>query len=891
MLRSVKAHRRTLLTRSLLCLPVLGLLGLQLVTSLRGADRRIGVTIHTGVTPVKITDVEPGSPAATAVAAEEHEPGMRTGDSLLFINAKPVEIGVDYDRWARHFERGREALFVVEREGERLLFRVVPGMPLEWKPLVLNFVTALALLSMALLSIAKRPGSLPADLLCWLFLLLAFEVALPSFLVEAPWLVKMVDVLGYLVIGGQFATELHLVSLIPTRPAWLKRFSWTVPLYYAVGLGVAVLATMTYLPRMSTGREAFPWSLEQLESLLYDQGLVVWATLIVVILLAAIFRNTRDPGDDQADDQDVQGRHQAALVLLAIAPWVVYIYGTQVLEWFEIEALWTEGYWSLILLPFPVAIFVMLRLEDLKRHRLLRDLLEQVREAGSVDKISRLVSENLTGAFHTQCNYVFFRESLDSELMSIHASGARFDVERIPSSYVILDIAGRSGEILVYVDDWAVALPQEERQWLGDLGARLIVPLNETDGQLTGLLILGAKRSEEPYTPADLDLLRAFARQIAMAYENSRLQRRIQERERVEREVLDRLEGQKIVLVKECPECEVCYDGGEELCPRDGRRLELHLPLERVIDGRYRLERVLGRGGAAVVYLASDLRLERSVAIKVLTMGLIDDVQAPKRFEREARVAAQLIHPGIVTTLDYGKSKNGLPFLVMEYLVGESLRKILKTRGRLDGFLAAEWFGQILDALETAHEQGVVHRDLKPDNVYILKRSEESSSGSSSAKLLDFGLAKLLQRPESEDQVTAPGAIMGTLAYMAPEQLEGDAIDVRTDLYSIGVMAFEAITGRRPFSGRSAAQLLTAILKGRFELPGEDPTAEKLRWILGRCLKRDRKERPASASELRRELVPALRTYVVPPELSGTMEIDIEELRGLSAAWLSGPRS
>ena len=268
--------------------------------------------------------------------------------------------------------------------------------------------------------------------------------------------------------------------------------------------------------------------------------------------------------------------------------------------------------------------------------------------------------------------------------------------------------------------------------------------------------------------------------------------------------------------------------------------------------GPYEIVSLLGTGGMGEVYVARDSRLERTVAIKVLPSGFTDDPSRRARFEREAKTIASLVHPNICTIHDIG-DHGGTPFLVMERLEGETLAARL-TRGRLtldEGIACAI---QIASGLECAHRAGIVHRDLKPANIMLTKAG---------ATLLDFGLAKPVRdRLTSGDDATATalltmqGEIVGTLPYMAPEQLEGKAVDERSDIFAFGAIVHEMITGQRPFSGNSQASLIGAILHSNPPsindvVPGA-PRA-LVRLIAG-CLAKDPRDRWSSAHDLRLQL-------------------------------------
>jgi len=272
--------------------------------------------------------------------------------------------------------------------------------------------------------------------------------------------------------------------------------------------------------------------------------------------------------------------------------------------------------------------------------------------------------------------------------------------------------------------------------------------------------------------------------------------------------------------------------------------------------GPYEIQSPLGAGGMGEVYRARDTRLNRTVAIKVLPVHLADRPELRERFEREARSIASLNHPHICTLHDVGR-EGGTDYLVMEYLEGETLAARL-AKGPLPLEQVLQYATEIADALDKAHRKGVTHRDLKPGNIMLTK---------SGTKLLDFGLAKLQQEmapanaqmsqlPTMNDPLTAQGTIVGTLQYMAPEQLEGKEADARTDIFAFGTVAYEMATGRRAFEGKSQASLIAKILE-------TDPppisslqpmTPPALDRTIKTCLAKDPDDRWQAASDLKREL-------------------------------------
>jgi serine/threonine protein kinase/esterase/lipase len=275
--------------------------------------------------------------------------------------------------------------------------------------------------------------------------------------------------------------------------------------------------------------------------------------------------------------------------------------------------------------------------------------------------------------------------------------------------------------------------------------------------------------------------------------------------------------------------------------------LETRTRLERLFGTEYRLDRELGRGGMATVWLAEDLRHGRQVAIKVLRPELAGGIVA-ERFLREIAITAQLLHPHILTLIDSGAA-DGLFYYVMPYVAGESLRARLDREGELPLPDVLRILREVVDALAHAHGHGIVHRDIKPENVLL--------SGDHSL-VADFGIAKAVVAAAREGGgLTSIGVTVGTPAYMAPEQAAADpGIDARADLYSAGVLAYEMITGRTPFSGATAQQLMTAHLTRDPEPPGRlrPSLPDSVEQLVMRCLAKRPADRWRSADELRARL-------------------------------------
>lgn len=234
-------------------------------------------------------------------------------------------------------------------------------------------------------------------------------------------------------------------------------------------------------------------------------------------------------------------------------------------------------------------------------------------------------------------------------------------------------------------------------------------------------------------------------------------------------------------------------------CTVSARRLD-----QVEIDGRYTLGDVLGRGGTATVYQATDLRLGHTVAVKVLHSK---NPTAARRMEREARVAAGLRHPNVCLVTDYGRLDEHTPYLVMELLVGRSLRDVLVEARSLDPAEVVDIAKQVLSVLHVAHDSGVIHRDIKPDNLFL----SDVPGRPPLVKLLDFGIASA----DYEEGLTTKGNIVGTPAYMSPEQVIGARdIDGRSDIYSCGVVMYECLAGRTPYRAETRRSLMEKILRG-----------------------------------------------------------------------------
>ena len=304
--------------------------------------------------------------------------------------------------------------------------------------------------------------------------------------------------------------------------------------------------------------------------------------------------------------------------------------------------------------------------------------------------------------------------------------------------------------------------------------------------------------------------------------------------------------------MKVCTTCGSEYPDAQSFCPADGSALKSTAVaadlVGAIVADRYRILQKLGEGGMGTVYLAEHVKMGRMSAIKVISKSLTQDADAIARFNREAANASRVNHPNVCAVYDFGETEDGVIYLAMEFIEGESLTDLIDREGALAPKRAADIARQTAEALEAAHEFGIVHRDLKPDNIMITK----TRGGSDHAKVVDFGIAKAAGGDEKQN-VTKTGLVVGTPEYMSPEQLSGDAVDGRSDIYSLALVFFRMLTGTLPFQADTAQEamikrLTDEPLKLKDALPeGGFPTA--LQIVMDRALQRLPSDRYSSAAE------------------------------------------
>ena len=497
--------------------------------------------------------------------------------------------------------------------------------------------------------------------------------------------------------------------------------------------------------------------------------------------------------------------------------------------------------------------------EEYDARKILVSLAGRVRFETDPADLASLVVEQIDQALHPQVTAMLASGIEDGRLVAVTSRNGSVEPVALDGGLVTM-LRWSDDPLEIFLDDPrspARRLPAAEIAWLERTGASLLVPVLGQERALVGLLVLGEKRSEEAYSTEDLDLLSSIAAQVGLGLDVARLRRTRGDHPAATTRLT---QDAPMPLMTECPRCGRCEEAGTTVCPSDGAALKPG-PAPHVVDNKYRIEQLLGRGGMGAVYRSRDMRLDRLVALKVVRQELLEDGDARRRFRREAQIVARLQHPGIVSIFDFGTLAGGGAYLVMELVRGEDLRRVLHREGRLEPARAVKILTAVCAAIEAAHHEGVLHRDLKPENILL-------PGGDIEAKVLDFGVAKLVSdgsRADVEEPMetmaalTVAGTIIGTPAYMAPEQLAALALDARTDVFALGVIAYEMLCGELPFSRGSLTDVILGQARGAQPLTERDPDIPAaLDRAIRRAMDMTPDQRPATpqafASEVRQAL-------------------------------------
>lgn len=447
-------------------------------------------------------------------------------------------------------------------------------------------------------------------------------------------------------------------------------------------------------------------------------------------------------------------------------------------------------------------------------------------EADPRDLIAMVVTQ-IDSALHPECIAVLASDATGTfePVASLRVEAGALRAE----SGVITLLKWSDKPLEIFLDDEqssVARIPPPDRAWLTAMRAALLVPIfggGSDPRPFVGVIALGQKRSEEPYTPEDCELLRGIAVQMGVALDLSRLRKQVD-----------------ATFVR--PGSGAALSGADaSFTPTVvvGGSGPSSIAVGALVDGKYRVDAIIGQGGMGAVFRAWDVRLERPVAIKVVRSDLLADPDSRTRFRRESQIVARLLHPSIVTVFDSGTLADGAAFLVMEFVPGEDLRQLLRREGKLPLPRASSLLSGIAGGVDVAHKSGIFHRDLKPENILL----PENGSG---PKVVDFGVAKLANTGStSGGTLSVAGTIVGTPAYMSPEQLRGEAVDARADVFSLGVMAYEMLTARLPYTGASLFDIGMKQVEGNVDTSGM-PT--RLADVICAAIAYDKEQRPPTAA-------------------------------------------
>jgi len=426
---------------------------------------------------------------------------------------------------------------------------------------------------------------------------------------------------------------------------------------------------------------------------------------------------------------------------------------------------------------------------------LFKQVMDDIRHAANIEEVSSSVVTRVVEAFHAEFCALLVRKPEEPLYRVVAAAPSGSLTAALPATNKLIPLVrmlDRSVPIMLAESGWlGQQLPQVDKDFLHDTRIDLLVPVALAEGSTEALIVVGAKRSEEPYSTEDTGLLENVASAVALLLIRG----------------TSAMHGRSL---EECPSCGTCYDTGTTKCEKDESLLTL-VATPRMLGQRYRLEKRIGQGGMGKVYRATDVSLNRTVAVKMIRDELFANQTAMEKFRQESRVTASLAHPNVVTVHDFGVDANQRVFLVMELLEGITLREEFRQKTRLTPERTLELFEGICAGIGAAHLRGLVHRDLKPENIFLSRPNVLEL-----VKITDFGIAKALAEFANDTNATATGVLVGTMRYMSPEQLQGKSISARWDVWALAVIAYEALCGAAPFAGMDYATLRSVILGATF---------------------------------------------------------------------------
>jgi len=466
--------------------------------------------------------------------------------------------------------------------------------------------------------------------------------------------------------------------------------------------------------------------------------------------------------------------------------------------------------------------------EHYDAQQILRAVSEDIHRIGDFERVAPRVVAQIEAALHPEFAALLVRgpQELVYRVLVATPAGLSPPPLRVDSTLLaLLRVLGKPLEVSAGGLEWLEQqLPPDEVRFLVESRIDLLVPIVTNRERSESILALGVKRSEEPYTRQDIDLLAVIAANLALLLERPMPTQPAAE------------------TFEECPACGACHDTGVGQCADDGTAL-VSVRLSRMLAARYHLERRIGRGGFGAVYVALDTALDRRVAVKVIRDDLPASGDLALRFKREARIAAAFVHPNVVTVHDFGVVGDTRAFLVMELLSGRTLREELDRHARLTPHQTLHVMRDVCAAVGAAHRLHLVHRDLKPENIFLVDTDRGAI-----AKVLDFGIAKPLVEDTTLGgrNTTRAGELLGTLAYMSPEQLRGEEPGLAGDVWAMAMVAYEMLTGAHAFA-LPASRSMSAVRRG---LPGEDASAlsAPVQAFFDRALAMHPADRPGSAA-------------------------------------------